>query len=85
MIVLINLLQQTVNQWRLVFFIAAANSIVGGIIYIMFGTSKKQPWNQYKLNLKVQEMQKLTSENVKFNNDAENVNDTETSDFIKKR
>ncbi|XP_012216801.1 putative inorganic phosphate cotransporter [Linepithema humile] len=73
---------QTVEQWRLVFFIAAANSIVGGIIYIVLGTSKKQPWNQYtELNLKEQEMQKLASENVKCDNGAENV--TEKSNFIK--
>jgi len=72
-----------VEQWRLVFFIAAANSIVGGIIYIMLGTSKKQPWNQYtKLNLKEQEMQNLAPKNVKCDNDDKNVNDIEKLNFI---
>lgn len=74
------------EQWRLVFFIAAANSIAGGIIYVLLGTSKKQPWNQYtKLNLKEREMQKLAPETVKCDNDVENVNDTEKSNFIMER
>lgn len=70
------------EQWRLVFLIAAANSIVGGIIYMMFGTSKKQPWNQYaKLNTKERLTQELVSEvAVKRDNDAD---DTEKSKFIK--
>lgn len=70
------------EQWRLVFLIAAANSIVGGIIYIIFGTSKEQPWNQYvKLNSKEQEMQKLASE-TKSDSGTEN---TEKINFIKER
>ncbi|KAL6255754.1 hypothetical protein P5V15_012997 [Pogonomyrmex californicus] len=74
---------QTVGQWRLVFLIAAANSIVSCIIYILFGTSKEQPWNQYvNLNTKEREMQELTTETVKHENDAE---DTEKSNFIKER
>lgn len=75
---------QTVEQWRLVFLIAAANSIAGSIIYMMFGTSKEQPWNQYvKLNTKEREMQELAPVAVKRDNDAENANETEKSNFIK--
>ncbi|XP_072755550.1 putative inorganic phosphate cotransporter [Anoplolepis gracilipes] len=74
---------QNVGQWRLVFLIAAANSIAGGIIYIIFGTSKQQPWNQYvKLNLKEQEMQKLTTKAIKSANDIENVNNTENINIV---
>lgn len=74
------------GQWRLVFLIAAANSITGGIIYILFGTSTAQPWNQYvKLNLKEQEMQKLTPEAIKSDNATENVKDTEKTNFIEER
>lgn len=55
--------QQTVSQWRLVFIIAAVNSIVGTVICLIFGTSKEQPWNKYgKSNKqKAQELQKLTA------------------------
>lgn len=71
------------EQWRLVFLIAAANSIAGGIIYIIFGTSKEQPWNQYvKVNSKEQEMQKLATETVKSDSGPEN---TEKINCIKER
>lgn len=74
---------QTMEQWRLVFLIAAANSIAGGIIYIIFGTSKEQPWNQYvKVNSKEQEMQKLYTETTKSDSGAEN---TEKINCIKER
>ncbi|XP_077281828.1 na[+]-dependent inorganic phosphate cotransporter isoform X1 [Temnothorax americanus] len=78
---------QTVGQWRLVFLIAAANSIASGILYVMFGTSKEQPWNQYTklLNTKEREMQELVPAAVKRDNDAENAGDTEKSNFIKER
>ncbi|XP_078046734.1 sialin-like [Augochlora pura] len=54
---------QNVSQWRIVFLIAAANSIVGCVIYLIFGTSKEQSWNSYEnpVNEEGQEMQKLTS------------------------
>jgi len=74
-----------VGQWRLVFFIAAANSIAGCIIYLMFGTSKVQPWNQYaKLNSKEQ---KLALETVKCEKtyETENTNDIRKTNFIKER
>lgn len=67
----------------MVFLIAAANSIASSILYLMFGTSKEQPWNQYaKLNTKEREMQVVA---VKRNNDAENADDTKKSNFIKER
>ncbi|CAK9833795.1 Vesicular glutamate transporter 2 [Anthophora retusa] len=57
---------QTVSQWRLVFIIAAINSIVGTIVYLTFGTSKEQSWNKYGKSTKEngQEMQKLTKEQI---------------------
>ncbi|XP_020280046.1 sialin [Pseudomyrmex gracilis] len=69
---------QTVEQWHLVFIIAAANSIVGCIIYILFGSSKEQPWNQYgKLDRKEQETQRVKA--VKY--DIETESDNEKSSF----
>ncbi|CAL7935035.1 unnamed protein product [Xylocopa violacea] len=41
---------QTVAQWRLVFIISAANSFLGTAVYLLFGTSKEQPWNKYARN-----------------------------------
>ncbi|XP_050466531.1 putative inorganic phosphate cotransporter isoform X2 [Cataglyphis hispanica] len=77
---------QNVGQWRLVFLIAAANSIAGGIIYIFFGTSKEQPWNQYvKLNSKEREMQELATKAIKSDNSIENANDTEKINFSEER
>ncbi|OAD51893.1 Vesicular glutamate transporter 2 [Eufriesea mexicana] len=54
---------QTISQWRLVFIIAAVNSIVGSIMFLAFGTSEEQPWNTYgKLKKENdQEMQRLTA------------------------
>ncbi|KMQ95264.1 vesicular glutamate transporter 1 [Lasius niger] len=77
---------QSVEQWRLVFLIAAANSIAGGIIYVIFGTSKEQPWNQYD-KLKEREMQKLAPETIKTDNGIENTktDDTEKINFIEER
>ncbi|XP_014470569.1 PREDICTED: sialin isoform X2 [Dinoponera quadriceps] len=77
---------QTVGQWRVAFLIAAANSLAGCIIYMIFGTSKEQPWNQYgKLNSKEREMQKLTPETLKCENGIENTGDIEKSKFIEER
>lgn len=80
-------MQQTVEQWRLVFLIAAANSLAGCVIFLIFGTSKEQPWNQYdKLNSKEQEMEKLAGpEAVKCENETENTSDIEKSKFIEER
>ncbi|XP_076244269.1 sialin-like [Calliopsis andreniformis] len=54
---------QTVGQWRIVFIIAAVNSLAGCVIYLLLGTSKEQWWNKYgKMNKENgQEMQKLTA------------------------
>lgn len=72
-------LQQTVEQWRLVFIIAAANSIVGCIIYILVGSSEEQPWNQHgKLDRKERETQKIKA--VKC--DTKTESDNEKSSFI---
>jgi len=38
-------LQHNVEQWRLVFFIAAAIYLVGNALFILFGTANVQPWN----------------------------------------
>ncbi|XP_076386630.1 na[+]-dependent inorganic phosphate cotransporter isoform X1 [Megachile rotundata] len=53
---------QTISQWRIVFIIATVNSLIGTVVYLLFGTSKEQPWNRYGKSNKEsgQEMQKLT-------------------------
>lgn len=38
--------QQTIEQWRLVFIIAAINLSVSAIVYTIWGTSNVQPWNE---------------------------------------
>lgn len=35
---------QRVNEWRLVFFIAASIYFSGGIFYALFASGKLQPW-----------------------------------------
>ena len=54
------------SQWRLVFIIAAINTFVGTVVYLMFGTSKEQPWNKYGKSNKEngQELQKLTTKPI---------------------
>ncbi|XP_015123703.1 sialin isoform X2 [Diachasma alloeum] len=36
---------QTIGQWRLVFLIAAANMMIGFIIFMIWGTANEQSWN----------------------------------------
>ncbi|XP_076636872.1 sialin-like isoform X1 [Colletes latitarsis] len=64
---------QTIAQWRIVFIIAAANSIVVAVVYMLFGTSQEQPWNKSeKSNIESgPEMQKLTALPVIKYEDAE--------------
>lgn len=38
-------LQNNVEQWRLVFFIAAAFYLVGNALFIIFGSGEVQEWN----------------------------------------
>ncbi|CAD7085965.1 unnamed protein product [Hermetia illucens] len=33
------------NQWRIVFFIAAGLYFLGNLMFLIFGTTKEQPWN----------------------------------------
>ncbi|XP_024938191.1 putative inorganic phosphate cotransporter isoform X2 [Cephus cinctus] len=54
---------QTIEQWRYVFIIAAANLWVSCIVYMLFGTSEEQPWNRHGQTDKEkgEELQKLKS------------------------
>lgn len=47
-LVIINIssFQQTIEQWRLVFMIAAANLTISAIVYTFWGTADVQPWNE---------------------------------------
>lgn len=38
--------QETLGQWRLVFYIAAAANISGNFVYMMFASSEEQPWSR---------------------------------------
>lgn len=80
--------QQTVSQWRIVFIIAAVNSIASAVIYLLFGTSKEQPWNNYgKATTEIgQEMQKLTAAPViKRGEMEERTEATEKDGMIEKK
>lgn len=78
---------QTVASWRSVFIIAAANSIVGTVIYLILGTSKEQPWNQYGKTAegKGQEMQKLTEPEAKCDGDGEKKTTIEIENSLQDR
>ncbi|XP_043462317.1 sialin isoform X2 [Leptopilina heterotoma] len=55
--------QQTVESWRMVFSISSILLLVSGFIFMLFGTSEEQSWNNSKssddLNTKIDEMQNL--------------------------
>jgi sugar phosphate permease len=38
------LLQSSANAWQKAFWIAAAVYIVGTLIFVVFGTGRRQPW-----------------------------------------
>jgi len=42
--------QQTRESWQIVFFIAAAIFVFGGIFYIIFGSGVIQPWAREQLS-----------------------------------
>ncbi|KOX74622.1 Putative inorganic phosphate cotransporter [Melipona quadrifasciata] len=46
--------EKNMNQWNVVFYLAAAIYISGNLIFIVFGSSEIQPWNNPK-NANVQE------------------------------
>ncbi|XP_033226264.1 sialin isoform X2 [Belonocnema kinseyi] len=55
---------QTIERWRLVFIISAILLILSGIIFILFGTSVEQSWNNYRSEEReenAEEMKKLRS------------------------
>lgn len=55
--------QQTVESWRMVFTISSIFLLVSGFIFMLFGTSEEQSWNNSKssddLTIKTDEMQNL--------------------------
>lgn len=40
--------QQTIEQWKYVFFISAGMLIGSGILYVLFSDSTEQHWNNIK-------------------------------------
>lgn len=38
-------LQQTFEQWRIVFWILALTYMCGAMVFLIFGTAKTLPWN----------------------------------------
>ena len=47
------------HQWNVVFYLAAAIYILGNLIFIIFGSSEIQSWNNPK-NANVQSEKELT-------------------------
>lgn len=41
-------LQKNVTQWNIVFYLSAAIYILGNLIFIIFGSTEIQPWNNPK-------------------------------------
>ncbi|XP_006620602.1 sialin isoform X2 [Apis dorsata] len=39
--------KQTVLQWQKVFLISGGASVLGTIVFLIFGTAEEQPWNKY--------------------------------------
>lgn len=42
------MLQQTFEQWRIVFWIMVATYMCGALVFLIFGTTKTQSWNSSK-------------------------------------
>ncbi|XP_066581859.1 sialin [Prorops nasuta] len=58
---------QTVSSWKIVYIIAAINSIGGFVVYQIFGSSREQPWNSYEKRVEV-ENQELQVLNISSSN-----------------
>ena len=71
MIVLI--FQDTLEQWKTVFFIGAGVSIVGNLFYVCFASATEQPWSK-EVSEKIKEesedtctgKKKVLNENIAF-------------------
>lgn len=44
--------QETLGQWRLVFYIAAAANISGNFVYMLFASAEEQPWSKQRRVIK---------------------------------
>lgn len=42
------LFQETLTQWKLVFYLAAAINVFGNFFYIAFASAKEQPWSKWQ-------------------------------------
>ncbi|KAK9300538.1 hypothetical protein QLX08_006865 [Tetragonisca angustula] len=53
--------EKNVNQWNVVFYLAAAIYVLGNLIFIVFGSSEIQPWNNPEnANVQKQSEKELT-------------------------
>lgn len=43
-------LQSLKEEWRISFFVTAAVELFGGIVFVIFSTSKVQPWAKSNCN-----------------------------------
>lgn len=43
-------LQGNISQWRIVFFIAAGTYFVGNTLFVVFGKTDIQPWNDSQMS-----------------------------------
>lgn len=41
-------LQQTIEAWRISFFVTVALYVVEMVVYTIFGSGEEQPWNRVK-------------------------------------
>lgn len=54
-------IQNTINEWGIIFIIAAIAYIAPALIFIIFGSGKVQPWNEVELTEPDQERKENTT------------------------
>ena len=58
--------QDSLGAWRTVFLCAAGVYVVDSLIFLIFGSSKSQPWNEPTLTKEKQKKQKRRGWKIKL-------------------
>ena len=61
---------RTILEWRIVFYISCGFLVVTNIIYVIWGSAEKQPWDDplYKKPKKVKHSEEKEKDEEKFEN-----------------
>lgn len=46
LVIFVYFMQETLGQWRLVFYLAAGVNIGSNLFYIAFASAREQPWSR---------------------------------------